>query len=247
MSFVAPSKLYDDIPSLCMEKVLSFQAYIFEKQPGIVILNETWLSSEHYNNEIFPNDSYKVFRLDRCKKTHPLKDKGGGVLIAIRSDLVVESKSVGIRCGAEILSIELKIGHNIFCITTCYRVTDLKEENYIEIEKHLRSISKVRKYSRHIFVGDLNLNQTEWPEGATKCKLQTKFVHLFNDLGMEQIIEKATHENGKILDLLCVSSRVFIRDVKILHKNDVCSSDHFGIIFNLTPRVKVEVKKKENF
>ena len=208
--FVAPGKLYDDIPSLVTDKVHSFQNYLFKNKPGIVVLNETWLFSEYYNNEIFPNNSYKVFRLDRCLKTHPLKERGGGVLIAIRSDLVIESKSVGVKCGAEILSVELKIGNNIFCLTTCYRVTDLKDDNYHEIEKHLRSISKVRKYSRHIFIGDLNLNQTEWPEGITKNNLQNKFVHLFNDLGMEQIIEKPTHSKGKILDLLYVSSRAFI-------------------------------------
>ena len=245
--FVAPGKLYDPIPSLCTEKVLSFQAYIFDKNPSLVILNETWLTNEHFDNEIFPNGSYKVFRVDRCFKTHPPKDKGGGVLIAVRSDLVVESKSVGVKCGAEILSIELKIGNNIFCITTCYRVTDLKEHNFIEIERHLRSISKVRKYSRHFFIGDMNLNLTDWPDGATKCKLQNKFVHLFNELGMEQIIEKPTHENGKILDVMFVSSRAYIKDLKILPKNSLCSSDHFAITFSLTTRVRIEVKKRKIF
>ena len=245
--FVAPGKLYDDIPSLVSDKLHSFQSYLFENRPGIVVLNETWLYSEYYNNEIFPNNSYKVFRLDRCAKTHPLKERGGGVLIAIRSDLVIESKSVGVKCGAEILSVELKIGNNIFCLTTCYRVTDLKDDNFVEIEKHLRSISKVRKYSRHIFIGDLNLNQTEWPEGITSNKLQNKFVHLFNDLGMEQIIEKPTHVKGKILDLLYVSSRAFIRNLRILLKNSICSSDHFGITFNLTTKVEIEVKKRKIF
>ena len=83
-------------------KMANFQAYIFDKKPDIVLLNETWLSKNISDNEIFPNQPYKVFRLDRSRKTHPIdpsnpdkfKKNGGGVLIAVKSELKCESKLI---------------------------------------------------------------------------------------------------------------------------------------------------------
>ena len=96
---------------------------------------ETWLTKEHLDNEIFPNDTYRCFRLDRTAKSHPpdernkkkFKEKGGGILIAVRSDLDVEPRLVNINCKAEIASVELNFKKNkeIVCITLCYRVGTL--------------------------------------------------------------------------------------------------------------------------
>ena len=122
--FVPFRELNESVLSLSTTKLQDFQSYLFSKNPGLVILNETWLSNEHFDNEIFPNNSYKVFRLDRYSKTHPhdplnarkYRKRGGGVLIAIKSDLNLESKMVGARCKAEILSVEIKRGNDIFCV-----------------------------------------------------------------------------------------------------------------------------------
>ena len=73
-------------------------------KPSVVLLTETWLTKEHLDNEIFPNDTYRCFRLDRSAKTHPpdplnskkFREKGGGVLIAVRSDITVEPKKIPI-------------------------------------------------------------------------------------------------------------------------------------------------------
>ena len=58
-------------PNINTTKVLEFQAYIFQHKPDIIILNETWLMKNINSSEIFPNNSYKVFRADRSNKTHP--------------------------------------------------------------------------------------------------------------------------------------------------------------------------------
>ena len=52
---------------------------------------------------------------------------------------------------AEILLVELKSGNDIFCITTCYRVGTLREEYFREVEKHLRSVTKVKNIKNTIF------------------------------------------------------------------------------------------------
>lgn len=51
----------------------------------IIVLTETWLSNNILSTEVFSN-SYTVFRKDRCKEKTGM-DRGGGVLVAIRSSL----------------------------------------------------------------------------------------------------------------------------------------------------------------
>ena len=53
-------------------KVLELNSFIYEKEPDIIILNETWLSKEHLDDEILPSSAYKIFRLDRSRKTRPI-------------------------------------------------------------------------------------------------------------------------------------------------------------------------------
>ena len=44
-------------PMLNTIKMANFQAYIFDKKRDIVLLNETWLSKNISDNEIFPNQT----------------------------------------------------------------------------------------------------------------------------------------------------------------------------------------------
>ena len=84
------------------DKMASFQSYVFENKPSIIVVNETWFTNEIHDNEILPNNSYKIYCLDRSLQTHPydennpkrFRKNGGGVMIAIRSDLNVESKVI---------------------------------------------------------------------------------------------------------------------------------------------------------
>ena len=69
------------------------------------ILNETWLKSSILDSEIFDLEAYKVFRLDRSQKTHPpvpnhpkkSRKYGGGVLIAIKTQLLVQTNYIELK------------------------------------------------------------------------------------------------------------------------------------------------------
>ena len=89
----------------------------------------------------------------------------------------------------------------------------------MEIEKHLQSIRAIRKYKRHVFLGDLNLSHVVWPEGNTSFEIEQKFVDLFNDLGMQQIVNEPTHDHGNILDLVYESAHSLIKNLRVLAKN----------------------------
>ena len=253
--FVPFRGLNQTVLPLSTTKLHDFQSSVYSRDPGLLILNETWLSSDHYDNEILSEDCFKLFRLDRSDKTHPYdplnprkyRKRGGGVMIAVNRKLDIQSKKVGKKVKAEILSVELKSGNDIFCITTCYRVGTLREENFREVENHLRSVTKVKKYKKHYFFGDLNLSNTSWPEALTSNDVEKLFIDLFDELGMQQMIEVPTHEQGNALDLCFVSNSSFIRNINVLTKNEICSSDHFGITFELTSRAKIKSSKRKIF
>ena len=152
--FIPPGGLGNPNPPLCSIKLAEFQTYIYNKKPDIIILNETWLTKNVNDSEIFPNDNYKIFRLDRSRKTHPedpadpdkYKKFGGGVLIAVNSELQCETTDIKIKCKAEILSIEIGLRNGKYiCLSTFYRVTDLGAENHRVVDNYLRNIARRKK------------------------------------------------------------------------------------------------------
>ena len=249
-------------PQLFTNKVSDFQGHIFTEKPDIVILNETWLKSQVLDSELFPNSSYKVFRRDRSKFSHPpdindpnkYRRQGGGVIIAFRSDLDIKTTEFKIsdkKAKAEILSVVVKSqSGGKLCISTLYRVGNLEDQNLMEVDRHLRSIATSKSIHRHILIGDLNLNKTTWPEGQSTCNLQSRFVGLFNDMGFDQLINEPTHKDGKTLDLLLTNKPELITNVEVLPRNMICNSDHFGIKFNVKldcKRLKPTKRKIYNF
>ena len=170
--FINLNDLNKTHPPLNMTKLLEFQSFVYSAKPDIIILNETWLCKSILDSEIFPNNSYKVFRRDRTLLTHPLdptkpkkyKTRGGGVLIAVKSDLDVTSVDMKSTSKAEVLSVffKTKIAKK-FCISTLYRTGILGEENFKEVEKHLNLIANDKTVQKHFLIGDINLNKVSWP------------------------------------------------------------------------------------
>ena len=128
--------------------------------------------------------------------------------------------------------MKFKNGKKI-CISTCYRVGNLEDKNHSEIDKFLKHIAKTKNLVNHVFVGDFNLNKTQWPDGTSSNTLETKFLNTFDDVGFTQLIEEPTHIVGNTLDLLCSDSPNMLNNVKVLEHKQVCSSDHFAITFTL--------------
>ena len=87
---------------------------------------------------------------------------------------------------------------------------------------------------------NLILVEFTWPEALTSNDVEKLFIDLFDEIGMQQMIEVPTHEQGNALDLCFVSNSSFIRNINVLAKNEICSSDHFGITFELTSRAKIK-------
>ena len=81
-----------------------FQSHIELQHPGIILECETKLDADIPTYWIFP-ESYNIFRKDRSSS-------GGGVLIAVRNDLVaLEGKGFDVE-GSEVIRVSVNGDNN---------------------------------------------------------------------------------------------------------------------------------------
>ena len=237
-------------PRFDQNKLFELQAHVYLNKPGIIVLNETWLRSSIADNEIFPDSNYKIFRNDRSQWSHPrdpenpnrFRKYGGGVLIAVRSDLDVVPKKVKISSGAEMIAVELTFPNGektVIC--SCYRVGTLAEPNHDKIISNLRSILNKRKPPKVHIIGDFNLASSSWDNLTSSIPVEQLFIDSFSDLGLKQCIDTPTHSRGNILDILLTNSESHISNINVLDQNAVCKSDHFPVTFSV--KTKVHLKK----
>ena len=71
-------------------------------------------------------------------------------------------------------------------------------------------------------------------------------METFNELNLNQLINKPTHNKDGILDMLLTNSPEIISNIDIKGENEVCKSDHFGIEFLLNVNIsrKKPTKRK---
>ena len=237
-------------PMLDTSKCLEISTYVREAQIDIIVLNETWLKNSVADSEFLHPDRYKVFRADRSVKTHPpdptnptrFRRNGGGVMIAVRTDLQVSTKEIRLKGGAEILAVEFTTATGVkFVVCTCYRVGTLGMVNHENIIGQLKDLQRRRRLSKVFLVGDFNLNGVNWSTLRGTSPIEQTFVDSFTDLSLAQCITTPTHYKGKTLDLLLTNSVASIIDLKVGERDSICKSDHFPINFKIN--IKVNRKK----
>ena len=160
-------ELANEHPMLDNAKRLEISTYMNHSKTDIAILNENWLKKSVQDSEFLHPDQYKIFRADRSKITHPpdllnpdrFRRNGGGVLIAVKTDLNLTSKKIQVGGGAEILAVEFTTTTGVkFIVCTCYRVGTLGTDNHDKIVSILKQLLHRRKLSKIFILGDLNLN-----------------------------------------------------------------------------------------
>ena len=163
-------------PNLDNTKLFELHAYIYDKYPDIVVLNETWLKSSILDSEILPPNLYKIFRWDRKHLSHPpdpdnplkYKRNGGGVLIAVSCSLQLSSCRVNLNCEAELLAVEVVMNDTSkLVITTCYRVGTLRIKNCREICNAITKLLRKKRVKKLFIIGDFNLRNVNWETNSS--------------------------------------------------------------------------------
>ena len=248
-------------PRLNEVKIRELNTYLKINKPDIVVLNETWLKKCILDREVIEDDVYELFRNDRDKTSHPpdpdnpnrYRKYGGGVLIAVRSDLQAEYKNISVRKGAEIKAVEITIGEKKFIFCSIYRVGTLGEDNYHSFLNTIKSFYKVRNPRKIFVIGDMNLREVSWPMSdgqVINSRIERLFVDSIDELGLDQCITVPTHIKGRTLDILVTNSKPLVSNLIVLEKDSVCKSDHYPVTFQVKTNVKhrpVPKRKVYNF
>ena len=261
------SYLSDPHPKLDSAKIHELNTYIKFNRPEVILLNETWLKKSIGDHEVIHDKTYKVFRNDRNRISHPadpidpkkFREYGGGVLVAVREDIEgIDIKELRPRKGAEMIAAEVTLNDKKFIFSTIYRVLNLGEENHNSIVNTIKSYYKVRNPRKIIIAGDLNLNEVLWPlseNNFTGNTTQKLFIDSFHELGLTQSINQATHCKGRTLDLLLTNNDCLLSKIEVLSKDSVVKSDHFPVTFCVdvnfkyrpVPKRKIYNFKKANW
>ncbi len=239
-------------PNLDQAKIYELNTYLTTERPDILLLSETWLKKSIKDAEIISNSlNYNVYRSDRSQLTHPsdpnnptkYRKYGGGVLIAVRSDIDATVKRISVRRGAEVVAVELSINEVKYVFCVVYRVGTLGSENHKSITETIKPFFTGRKVKKIFILGDFNLSNVTWPLNETMetnwSPIENDFINLFNNFGLHQCISNSTHIKGRTLDLLLTNCPTIV-DATVDKNSLICNSDHFPIRFN----VKVNIRHK---
>ena len=248
---IPPSHLKGDHPQLDHTKIFELNAHLQDKKPDLLILNETWLKKSIKDHEVIHNSNYDVYRNDRSQVTHPadtsnpnkFRKFGGGVLIAIRSNIDAKIKRISMRKGAEIVAVELTVGENKYVFCTVYRVGTLGEKNHESIINSIKSFYTGRSLKKIFIIGDFNLSSVSWPladDLSAVNRIDKLFIDSFGELGLSQLAAAPTHIKGKTLDIFLTNYSSIISDISVHSEAMICKSDHYPIFF----KVKMNTKNK---
>lgn len=179
----------------------SLEHMIIVHNPHILIITETWLSSEVTSDLIIP-PNYKMFRNDRGSR-------GGGVAIIVKSNI----SCLPINCELkETLFCKISFCDVSFMVVAVYRVpnapTEFLEDLDILLKEHVSSNTRL------IMAGDFNLPGIDWERlsvGSSEVTSCEKLLDIAFQYCLNQIVQEYTRitEHSKtLLDLVFLSDNI---------------------------------------
>ena len=173
----------------------------------VILLCETWLSNAFKSEEFFPTN-YTVFRQDRYGDTENSNAMGGGLITAIRSELIVE-KICAHRSGADLLNIKVKCGDFWLFIVNLYIVSRCPDLVYLDFLDYVTKtiLPLIRLTDKIVFIGDFNLFKIDWRV------VGNDLFHTSSDVTSMFLLDKMSsfgckqynnihNQHGRILDLV---------------------------------------------
>ena len=127
-------------------KLSLFQSFALSTNHYVICVTETWLNNHIYNQEILP-PNYNIFRRDR-------ESRGGGVLIAVKNNILVSNVSTSNPNLPEAITITLpSVSLTLSCT---YISPNCNEITMSEITSYI-SNNVMNRSENTILVGNFNL------------------------------------------------------------------------------------------
>ncbi|XP_041451298.1 uncharacterized protein LOC121404947 [Drosophila obscura] len=149
----------------------------------VIILVETWLNENFFDNEYFDPNLFQVFRKDRdCAKTK--RRRGGGVIVAVRRTLRCDP--ICLLDGDSILD---QIGVSVagqsetLCISASYIPPNSSYEVYKAHTLNIANIYGNLRGRQHLcVVGDFNLGSLVWSADPQSAAMMPSNAHLQHEV-----------------------------------------------------------------
>ena len=134
----------------------------------MIMVTETWLNNNITNNEILPK-GYHVIRKDLVADK-----RGGGVLIALRDDIVYNRVTSRKNCPnwsdrLAIIALELELLNSkktLVCV--CYRPPSCKLDEWLE--SFTTFLQEISHYDKVLITGDFNFPDLTWNSSLVPTK-----------------------------------------------------------------------------
>jgi len=142
-----------------VSKRASFALLLEDHNPDIVIVSETWLSPDVYNNEFFPN-GFHVFRKERA-------DGYGGVLLACRDSITCQELTFDTNSEAVVCQVTLSC-HQSVIICSFNRPLNNNIHSVKDLCDLFTNITTKYPNIPIWLAGDLNLSNIDWENTCTQ-------------------------------------------------------------------------------
>lgn len=206
-------------------KSVDFYRNLAKSNYDVITLTETWLVAGILDSELF-DERYLVWRRDRDYASTS-QSRGGGVLVAVRRDIVA-SESVSWQSNAEDIWISILVstscGGNVYRLHLCtlylceqHLGHSFSNQLYAYLDK-LADLINDHPLDKFIILGDFNMSFIVWSKtdsgsGATPSALPSNlFSQLVDTLdlcGLKQF-NLIHNKYGKILDLVLSNTMVSV-------------------------------------
>ena len=179
---------------------MEFQGLVYGNSLNVLAVTETWLHDGYFDGEILSSSLYTIFRKDRGGNK-----RGGGVLLAVKTDLLVYRGPDLEPQNCEILVCDF-VSSNGFKITFCLCYRPPKCSLFMDYCECL--LANLRETTGRICIaGDFNMPTIDW-EYVIDLNNSTdgvKFCNLINSNFLTQNVKEPTrisHSSKTILDLV---------------------------------------------
>ena len=117
------------------------------------------------------------------------RKNGGGILVAVKSSLLLTTNKVNLKCNAEFLAIELVLENkNKIILATCYRVGTLGIDNCREVAKAINPLLRKKRVKKFFLIGDFNLSNADWSSNYSSNSTEQAFIDEFIRASLLQLI-----------------------------------------------------------
>ena len=197
-----------------MKKPL-FYTFIDSNKPDIIVVTETWLTTEMHDNEIFPPElGYTVYRRDRVDK------REGGVIILVNSKITSVLRSeFNTNCEYLWVQLNLAVAKSVL-IGAYYKPYEYDPESIASFEELKISLSLVNQTNSNVWLlVDFNLPKVDWENliPSPDCNHQTFYsecLEVLDDCLLEQMVTSPTRGQN-ILDLFLTTIPTLVDNVFI--------------------------------